>query len=34
MKIIYTLKINFKGKRAVGKINEGINVENIIGLQN
>ena len=33
MKIIYTLKINCKGKRAVGKINEGINVENIIGLK-
>ena len=26
---LYTLKINFKGKRTVGKANKGINVEKI-----
>ena len=30
---LYTLKINFKGKRAIGKANKGRNVENIIGLK-
>ena len=31
----YTLKINCKGKRAVGKVNKGINVRKIIiGLKN
>ena len=29
-KDLYTLKINCKGKRTVGKANKGINVENII----
>ena len=28
--LIYILKINCKGKRAVGKANKGINVEKII----
>ena len=27
---LYTLKINWKGKRTVGKTNKGINVEKII----
>ena len=27
---LYTLKINCKGKRTVGKANKGINVEKII----
>ena len=32
---LYTLKINCKGKRTVGKVNKGINVEKIIiGLKN
>ena len=32
---LYTLKINCKGKRTVGKANKGISVEkNIIGLKN
>ena len=31
---LYMLKINCKAKRTVGKANEGINVENIIGLKN
>ena len=32
---LYTLKINCKGKRTVGKSNKGINVEKIIiGLKN
>ena len=32
---LYTLKINCKGKRRVGKANKGINVEeNVIGLKN
>ena len=32
---LYTLKINWKGKRTVGKANKGISVEkNIIGLKN
>ena len=32
---LYTLKINCKGKRTVGKANKGVNVEkNIIGLKN
>ena len=31
---LYTLKINCKGKRTVGKANKGINVEKIIGLKN
>ena len=32
---LYTLKINFKGKRTVGKANKGIHVEKIIiGLKN
>ena len=26
---VYTLKINCKGKRTVGKVNKGINVEKI-----
>ena len=26
---LYTLKINFKGKRTVGKANKGLNVEKI-----
>ena len=26
---LYTLKINFKGKRTVGKANKGVNVEKI-----
>ena len=26
---LYTLKINFKGKRTVGKANKGINVEKL-----
>ena len=30
---LYTLKINWKGKRTVGKANKGINVEKIIGLK-
>ena len=30
MCILYTLKINCKGKRIEGKANKGINVENII----
>ena len=30
---LYTLKINCKGKRTVGKANKGINVERIIGLK-
>ena len=35
MKKTYILKINCKGKRAVGKENKGINVEKItIGLKN
>ena len=29
-KILYILKINYKGKRTVGKANKGINVEKII----
>ena len=29
---IYTLRINCKGKRTVGKAKKGISVENIIGL--
>ena len=29
-KDLYTLKINFKGKRTVGKANKGINLEQII----
>jgi len=34
MKKIY-IKINFKGKRTVGKVNKGINIEKIIiGLKN
>ena len=28
---LYTLKINCKGKRTVGKANKGMNVEKIIG---
>ena len=32
---LYTLKVNIKGKRTVGKTNKGINVEKIIiGLKN
>ena len=32
---LYTLKINYKGKRIMGKANKGINVEKIIlGLKN
>ena len=32
---LYTLKVNCKGKRTVGKANKGINVEKIIiGLKN
>ena len=31
---LYTLKINCKRKRTVGKENKGINVEKIIGLKN
>ena len=32
---VYTLKINCKGKRTVGKANKGTNIEkNIIGLKN
>ena len=32
---LYTLRINHKGKRTVGKANKGINVEKIImGLKN
>ena len=31
---LYTLKINCKRKRTIGKANKGINVENIIGLKN
>ena len=27
---LYTLKINCKGKRAIGKANKGINVEKIV----
>ena len=27
---LYTLKINFKGKRTVGKVNTGINIGKII----
>jgi len=30
MYILYTLKINCKGKRTVGKANKGINIEKII----
>ena len=30
---LYTLKINCKGKRTVGKANKEINVEKIIGLK-
>ena len=30
---LYTLKINCKGKRTVGKANREINVEKIIGLK-
>ena len=33
-KDLYTLKINCKGERTVGKANKGINVEKIIGLKN
>ena len=34
-KILYTLKISCKGKRTVGKVNKGINIEKImIGLKN
>ena len=34
-KDLYTLKINYKGTRTVGKANKGINVEKIIiGLKN
>ena len=29
-KDLYTLKINFKGKRTVGKVNTGINIGKII----
>ena len=29
MKKLYTLKINCKGKRTVGKANKGINVEKV-----
>ena len=28
---LYTVKINCKGKRTVGKANKGINVEKIVG---
>jgi len=28
---LYTLKINCKGKRIVGKANKGLNVENTVG---
>ena len=34
MKKTYTLKINCKGKRTVGKANKGVNVEKKIGLKN
>ena len=30
---LYTLKINWKGKRTVGKANKGINIEKILGLK-
>ena len=30
---LYTLKINCKGERTVGKVNKGINIEKIIGLK-
>jgi len=33
-KDLYTLKINCKRKRTVGKANKGINLEKIIGLKN
>ena len=29
-KDLYTLKVNYKGKRTAGKANKGINVEKII----
>ena len=31
---LYTLKINCKGKRTVGKANKGINIEKIVCLKN
>ena len=31
---LYTLKINCKGKRTVGKASKVINVEKIVGLKN
>ena len=31
---LYTLKMNCKGKRKVGKANKGINVEEIVSLKN
>jgi len=31
---LYTLRINCKGERTIGKANKGINVEKIIGLEN
>ena len=30
---LYTLKINCKGERTVGKVNKGINIEKIIGFK-
>ena len=33
-KDLYTLKVNYKGKRTAGKANKGINVEKVIGLKN
>ena len=30
---LYTLKINWKGKRTVGKANKGINIEKTLGLK-
>ena len=30
---LYTLKINWKWKRTVGKANKGINIEKILGLK-
>jgi len=31
---LYTLKINCKGKRTVGKANKGINIEKTVRLKN
>ena len=31
---LYTLRINCKGERTIGKANKGRNVEKIIGLEN